>query len=59
MADVPAPARSPRRRSAVRRIAAAALPMLLVVVLSACVGIPRGGSVQDGGTVEGTAATST
>ncbi|WP_164486963.1 LpqB family beta-propeller domain-containing protein [Plantibacter sp. PA-3-X8] len=51
MVDVPA--RSPRRRSAVRRIAAAALPMLLVVVLSACVGIPRGGSVQDGGTVEG------
>lgn len=27
--------------------------MLLVAVLSACVGIPRGGSVQDGGTVEG------
>ncbi|AQX82221.1 hypothetical protein BWO91_12930 [Plantibacter flavus] len=51
MVDVPA--RSPRRRSAVRRIAAAALPMLLAVVLSACVGIPRGGSVQDGGTVEG------
>ncbi|KQQ50330.1 LpqB family beta-propeller domain-containing protein [Plantibacter sp. Leaf314] len=46
-------ARPGRRRSVARRFAAAALPVLLVVVLSACVGIPRGGSVQDGGTVGG------
>ncbi|KQM14189.1 hypothetical protein ASF83_15470 [Plantibacter sp. Leaf171] len=46
-------ARPGRRRSVARRFAAAALPVLLVVVLSACAGIPRGGSVQDGGTVGG------
>lgn len=42
-----------RRRSQLRRALTAMLPLLLVVVLSACVGIPRSGSVQDGGTVEG------
>ncbi|HXH36719.1 MAG TPA: LpqB family beta-propeller domain-containing protein [Plantibacter sp.] len=43
----------PRRRSGVRRALTVVLPLVLIVALSACVGIPRSGSVQDGGTVEG------
>ncbi|MGK9148807.1 hypothetical protein KXS11_14355 [Plantibacter flavus] len=41
------------RHGSFRRVVGAVLPVLLVVVLSACVGIPRSGTVQDGGTVEG------
>lgn len=42
-----------RRGRGLTRAFGAVLPALLVVVLTACVGIPRTGTVQDGGTVEG------